>query len=356
MTEIVGFAPVIDPWLIFVGKACAEMGIDFRLITLTPDGNISDGDAQDCWKWLSKNKSFRIEVVNTSELETVCGETCFVLLRGNYQPRERTLIRRLIKNFSRSVALLRFAKQSLRWQAKQIIKEITDPFYCLFTEVWTEDISIGMMCAILNKTHRYYGILPHQRSSLLEECCILLEDDIPLGDRPCLFSYAGTANNYRRDIAASWIKSRLSADSELIHLGPIGGTHRVIWHYDQDGSHRPRPYDIYIKEIESSWFSLCLPGVTGTTNRVLEAILRGSIPVIPAEQARFYCLPFQDRINSIFVLNNDWEEAINIIAAMTYAKRLAMQQAVVELSQSQASLNAISNRLVCNILGKTILA
>ena len=37
MNEIVIFAPVVDPWFIFVGKACDKIGVNFRLITLAPD-------------------------------------------------------------------------------------------------------------------------------------------------------------------------------------------------------------------------------------------------------------------------------------------------------------------------------
>jgi hypothetical protein len=352
MNEIVIFAPVVDPWFIFVGKACDELGVNFRLITLAPDGVDSDGDAQDCWKWLKKNDAIlRIEVVNASDLEAVCGDTCFVLLRGNYQQRERILIQRLIRKFTRSVGLLRFGSQSLQWQAKQIIKDAIDPFYSLFTEVWTEDLQIPLMSLLLIKPHRYFGILPHQRYSILDDSWSLLGRKITCGDRPCLFSYAGSSNNQKRDIAASWIEARLSANRDFIHLGPVAGIHKVSWHYDRAGSCRPRPHDSYIKQLESSWFSLCLPGVTGTTNRVLEAVLRGSIPVIPAEQVKFYCLPFRHASNSIFVKNNDWGRAINTIALMTREDRLAMQKAVVKLAYSKGSLNAITNRLVINILG-----
>jgi len=349
MSEITVFAPIIDPWFVFVGRACAELGVNVRLITLAYEEESCDSDAQDCWKWLGINHQFNIEKVSLSELESVCGEICFIILRGSFGLNQRTLIRQLIKRFSRSIGLLRFADGSLQWQAKQIIKEPIDPFYSLFTEIWTEDVSIHLISISLNKPFRYFGALPHQRCSILADDWNRLEALVPQGERTYLFSCASTAN-HRRDSFANWVEERLDPITEFIDLGVAAGAHKIIWHYDRPGCQRPRIYDAYINEIESAWFCLCLPGYTGTTNRVLEAVLRGSIPVIAEEVVKFHCLPLLDNTNSIFVKNGNWINAVNYIAVLATEKRLAMQEKVIEMARTQASLGSISKRLVGNIL------
>ena len=350
MTKLIIFAPIIDPWFIFVGKACAEMGISCRLITLNEEVSQYDGDGQDCLKWLSLNPSFIVEKFNLNELNSLSGETCFVLIRGNFGARERTLVGNLCKNFSRRVAFLHFAPSSIVWQAKQVSKEILRPYFSLFTEIWTLDANINLLCRILAKNHRYFGVFPHQRCCILHENWSRLAEDIPIGDRRYLFAWSGSANPIR-DPLAEKIRKCLNASRESTWFEGITGTHEVIWNYDQPGSIRPRPYDSYISELESAWFTLCLPGFTGITHRMLEAVLRGSIPIMPEELVKFHCLPLIDRINVILVKNGDWIEALEYIERMKYSDRMSMQNQVCKLALSDASLASISAITVQNILG-----
>jgi hypothetical protein len=350
VNKLTVFAPMIDSWYVFVGKACTIMGIQVRLITLKDEEQKIDSDAQDCLKWLRLEQSLKIEKISSSELESVCGETLFVIIRGNYVSSERALITRLTKRFTRNVALLRFCSTSIRWQAKQLIKEPVQPFYSMFTEIWTEDANINLLSATLVKPHLFFGAYPHQRCSILIDSWVLLENEIMAGERPCLFSYAGSAN-YRRDVVANWIESRLDSTKKLFKIGSHSKEHKVVWHYDRPGTQRERSYEAYIKEIESAWFCLCLPGYTGTSNRVLEAVLRGSIPVIPEEVVKFHCLPLLDGMNAVFVKNDNWIEAVKFVAELGVDRRLAMQGEVIELANTQASLSSISRRIVCNIIG-----
>jgi hypothetical protein len=349
-SEISVFAPILESRFIFLGKACAEMGVSVRLITLAANEFKDDDDAIDCKKWLRLNPFFYVNEVSPHELESFSGEKCFVFLRGNYGRSERELVRRFVKRFSRSIGLLRFASNSLRWQAKQVFKEIKDPYFRLFTEIWTEDLDIRFIRLALNKPHHYFGALPHQRCSVISECWDRLGSEVKMGERRHLFAWAGSANHKREPIA-NLIEQKLERNDEIINLGPIPRAHRVIWHYDRPGGQRPRPYNAYLEQIESAWFCLCLPGYTGTTNRALEAVLRGAIPVIQQELVKYHCLPLVDRVNSVFVVNGNWEEALVYIASLPKHICLEMQQQVIQTGRSQASLKAMARRLVRNIQG-----
>lgn len=341
----------LEPWLLFAARASRLCGVDARLIIRDPIGRQMDGDEKDCLKWLNQFPTISLERIRDTDLASLRGDTCFVGLRGCYGETERSQIRMLISGFTRRVGLLRFASDSPGWQAKKILRELHQPFYSLFTELWTEDIHLWLLRAFLRKPHRYFGAFPHQRCSVGQEYWDLLGSDPPFGHSPKLFSWAGSANCHR-DSVANWVEAMLVENGGAINLGPMDGVHKVVWHYDRPGSQRPRPYADYLSELESSWFCLCLPGATGTTHRVLESILRGAVPVLQEEQVPFHGLPLRDGVNAIFVKGRNWEGAIRRIARTSNIERLAMQRAVLDLGRTTASLSSISQRLTQAIMGE----
>jgi hypothetical protein len=344
MIETVVFGQVLDPWLVFVTKAFVDAGFSCRLLIVRRKSHEWDGDERDCFKWLEQNPGFPVEEIGPDQLSSLSGSVLFVSMRGSHA--KSSAIPLLANRFSRSVLLLRFAGSSKRWQAKQLLKEIVHPFYRYFSEIWTEDSDCQLMCLVLQKKHRYFGVLPHQRCSVLQEHWLSLQKPIPQGKRELLFSWAGTLNPNREAIV-NWIEARLDPQQREFSLGHQ--SYWIVWHNDLPGGTRPRDYESYLKEIESAWFSLCLPGYTGTTNRMLESILRGAIPVLPAEQVKYTRLPLLDQINEIFVYKGDWIEALHRIALYSQEKCLSMQQRVVELAQGAASLGLITKRLLGEI-------
>jgi hypothetical protein len=346
---VVIYGICLDPWLLFAAKACALNNVSARLIISELHNRQSDSDEQDCLKWLAKYPTISLEYLKQADLGTLTGDTCFVVLRGNYGHDERKQITQLVSRFSRRIGLVRLAADSKTWQLKQILREFSNPYYSFFTEIWSEDSRLSLIRAVLGKPHRYYGALPHQRCTAGKEDWDLLASAPPVGSRPCLFSWAGTYNLNRESII-HWVEERLTDDGQHIDLRPVAGRHEIIWHNDVAGTVRVRNYNEYIKELEMAWFCLCLPGFTGTTNRLLESILRGSIPVLQVNQLPYYDLPLVDAVNCIVVKGGTWGEAINRIALIPNAERIRMQSAVVDLAQTFAQLTYLSKRLCAAIV------
>ena len=349
--RIVIYGRFLESRLLFMAKSCLLNNENPRLIVQSLQNRLSDFDEQDCIKWLSKYHDIKLETLDDADLSSLSGDVCFVTLRGNFDKKERDHIRSLMRGFPRRIGLLRFANNSKSWQLKQILSEIRKPYYSMFTELWTEDSNLSLLRTFIKKSHRYFGALPHQRCSAGQENWDLLTSDAPLGQRPCLLAWAGS-NNTNREQTLDWIETKLSQDKTSIDLNPVSGIHKVIWHNDLIGSCRQRDYADYLHELESAWFCLCLPGHTGTTNRVLEAVLRYAIPVLKQEQVLFHSLPLHDGVNAIFVKNDNWVEAIYRISNFSDADKLSMQHAVKELANSSAQLSTISSRLFKNLLGQ----
>lgn len=347
---IVVYGRYLESRLLFMTKSCLLNNEYPRLIVRSLQDRQTDSDEQDCIKWLSKYQTIVLETLSDFELSSLRGDICFVTLRGNYDYIERQKISQLMRGFSRRIGLLRFANDSPFWQVKQILREIRQPYFSMLTELWTEDSHLKLLRAVIRKPHRYFGVLPHQRCSAGQEHWDLLSSVAPVGSRPCLFSWAGT-HAPQRQRAINWVETRLLNDKSSIDLYPVSGIHKVIWHNDVIGTSRLRDYTEYLHELESAWFCLCFPGFTGTTNRVLEALLRCSIPVLKQEQVLFHGLPLHDGINAIIVKDDNWGEAIYRLARFSDAERLSMQNAVMELANSSASLSSLSRRLYEDLLG-----
>jgi len=344
------FSLQLDPWLIFAAKAFRQCQVEADTIVLGAKGTLLDADSQDCYKWLEQNESFQVNELEASSLEQLSGDNCFVVVRGSQNLAGRILIRNIISKHNRSVALLRFGKSSLRWQIKQLLKEIKDPFFSQFTELWSEDNDINLINSLLNKRHRFYGALPHQRCSIIQHEWEKIDRGLVSSDKTFLFSWAGSSAP-SRDVIAQWIEHRLNPSATQIDLGPSLGKHNVSWFYDRPGSCRERPYSNYISNLQKAWFSLCLPGYTGTTNRVLESVLCGSIPVIPRELVKYHRIDFVHGYNCVLVDYHDWPAAIRHIARMPRDQKLFLQMNVQNLAKTRASLQSISSRLVAEILG-----
>jgi Exostosin family len=86
------------------------------------------------------------------------------------------------------------------------------------------------------------------------------------------------------------------------------------------------PFDDYIATLEQSSFCFCLPGFTGTCNRVVESIYRGCLPVVLIEERDRYDLPLVDAENAILVKGPHWGAAYRRIKALSEDQILKMRQ------------------------------
>jgi hypothetical protein len=71
---------------------------------------------------------------------------------------------------------------------------------------------------------------------------------------------------------------------------------RIVWSF---GGAR-LSLDTYLEMLTESDFTLCIPG-TSWTHRPIESLVRGSIPILDAENMRMHDIPWKDGANCLVV-------------------------------------------------------
>ncbi len=274
-------------------------------------------------------------------------------MRGSTSAIHKSWLLHAAKDSEHKVVVIRFAPDSWKWQLRQIVKEVRHPFYAKFDRLWSEDAHLNLLRWTLGKRHRFFGALPSQRCSIDQDAMKRLVSNAPIGERKHLFASSATENRHREPIAL-WMEKHLvrsNANHVIFTLHAQDKTWPVFWNYDRKTRSRERDFEAYLQELEQSWFCLCLPGHTKTTNRALECLLRGSIPVIQEEQVLFHNLHLMDGFNAVFVRNGDWPSALRRFSQTTIQERLLLQQNVLHLAQNSASVESLSRSLVRDLLG-----
>ena len=108
----------------------------------------------------------------------------------------------------------------------------------------------------------------------------------------------------------------------------------LIWHgYDSNTSNSERGCSAieYISLLSDSDFTLCPPGYIRLTHRVVEALVRGSIPILNQRELKLYDLNLEDEVNCIAVVNNNWVKAIDKALAIKPEQLLQMRCNILQM-------------------------
>lgn len=102
----------------------------------------------------------------------------------------------------------------------------------------------------------------------------------------------------------------------------------------------------YYSILSNADFTLCFPGYTVWTNRPIEALLRGSIPLVADQEIqRFLDLPLKHMENCIEVKNNNWIRAVDEALNLKYEDVIRMRFNVHELKKNYLDLDVWARRL-----------
>gem|GEM_PF-3087369 len=112
----------------------------------------------------------------------------------------------------------------------------------------------------------------------------------------------------------------------LPQLRPLFRSEDMFWHEYSDRSGSGVSARRYLRILEDSDFALCPPGYSLVTHRPLEALLKGSIPVLNASETGLYGIDLQDGKNCIAVRRNDWVDAVQRIRKMDTSDVLSLRR------------------------------
>ncbi|HIE55978.1 MAG TPA: hypothetical protein EYP90_12515, partial [Chromatiaceae bacterium] len=132
--------------------------------------------------------------------------------------------------------------------------------------------------------------------------------------RPLLINFLGSRDPQRRERIVDSIEPLLENPRIQKLLDRMGK--QFFWHLYSDEAPRVLSESEYLKVLTESDFTLSPPGFSLVTHRPLEALLRGSIPVLHASELDLYDVGFADGINCIAVPSEGWPAAVERILSL----------------------------------------
>jgi hypothetical protein len=151
----------------------------------------------------------------------------------------------------------------------------------------------------------------------------------PGARRPVLVNFVGS-----RDPA---VRERLLDAVRPLFRSPDGSSppesdgKATYWHEYSDAEPRPLDPLEFVNVLSRSDFTLCPRGYSVVTHRPMEALLRGSIPVLSADELDLYGIPLEDGKTCIAVPAGHWPQAIEGLAGIGEGRMVEMRRHVHEL-------------------------
>ncbi|MCP5418091.1 MAG: hypothetical protein H6965_13440 [Chromatiaceae bacterium] len=165
----------------------------------------------------------------------------------------------------------------------------------------------------------------------------------------------------KRPISANFLGSRDPAVRERI-LDSVrlcftqteqtagSGKKSMFWHEYSDSTPGGVGADEFLDILSKSDFTLCPPGYSLVTHRPLEALLRGSIPVLNADELAIYDIGLQDGKNCIAVQPGAWPAAMSRIQKIGEEQLIGMRSEIRSMFAHTLDYPACS-RSICWRLG-----
>jgi hypothetical protein len=142
-----------------------------------------------------------------------------------------------------------------------------------------------------------------------------------------------------------------SIDAYFIHPSPGDKQKKhMVWHVYSDARPAALSPVEFLETLVNSDFTLSPPGYSLVTHRPVEALLRGSIPVINADELDLYDLGLVDGVNCIAVSSGGWPAAMDRITHMDEGEIVAMRRNILAMLTDRVTYPALS-RNICRRLG-----
>lgn len=125
---------------------------------------------------------------------------------------------------------------------------------------------------------------------------------------------------------------------------------RMVWHAYTDAQPVALSPMEFLDALSESDFTLAPPGYSLVTHRPIEAMLRGSIPVLNADELDLYDIGLLDGVNCIAVRPGGWPATMERLVGMDIRDIVAMRRNIRAILEERLAYPALS-RNICRRLG-----
>lgn len=117
---------------------------------------------------------------------------------------------------------------------------------------------------------------------------------------------------------------------------------RMAWHAYSDAQPAALGPEDFLRVLTDSDFTLSPPGYSRVTHRPVEALLRGSIPVLNADELELYDLGLADGVNCVAVRPGGWPAAMERIVRMDAAAISGMRRNIEAMLDGRVAYPALA--------------
>ena len=158
--------------------------------------------------------------------------------------------------------------------------------------------------------------------------------------RPILANFLGSRDPSVRERTLADVRTFFLSASATSASALTGKS--MYWHEYTDADPIGVPPQDFVKVLTNSNFTLCPRGYSLVTHRPMEALLRGSIPVLSADEVDLYGIQLEDGVNCITVPDAGWPEAMQRLATMEEDKVIEMRTGILAMFDEHLSYKAVA--------------
>lgn len=146
-------------------------------------------------------------------------------------------------------------------------------------------------------------------------------------------------------------RGRILNSIEPFFLTPKNPSHngyidkRMFWHVYSDAEPAALSPEEFVGILSESDFTLAPLGFSLVTHRPVEALLRGSIPVLNAAELDLYDLGLVDGVNCIGVPSGEWPAAMERICDLNETQIIGMRRNIHSMLANRVSYPALARNI-----------
>ena len=150
--------------------------------------------------------------------------------------------------------------------------------------------------------------------------------------RPILANFLGSRDPRPRKILLDKVRPLMFPEGENESQARVGKT--WFWHEYSDAAPGGLQRREFVDILTTSDFTLCPLGYSLLTHRPMEALLRGSIPVLDTHELDLYTIDLQDMKNCIAAPGGDWTGTIERLLSLDEERIAEMREYIGSMRDS----------------------
>jgi hypothetical protein len=229
----------------------------------------------------------------------------------------------------------------LQWQeAKRLARYASRIDRVLYKDGWHARDLLGML-----KPRDVVGFDVH--SQFLHDAdlhaAMHARDWDPHVRRPYRVNFLGSQDPAPRKKILDSVRSLFTADAAS--TAATAGPRPMFWHEYSDADPVGVPPREFIRLLTESDFTLCPRGYSLVTHRPIEALLRGSIPVLARDEIGLYGANLVDGENCIGVAEGAWAKTVHRLSQTDERDILRMRMNAAAMFDDYLAYDALARRL-----------